>query len=160
MLTPRSSRQVSSLVRRPLLGFFICASDRPFVIELQVCSLSSKPQVSTTLHYTITVCCNRTAYSQLCLPASGEVRELNLKYTRVTGELTPRPFALAAECISTTTSRLLPDEQLVLNFFTRRKSLRQTGIDSLPVHVNTNINVLNITYIKLIIVNRLKIFGL
>ena len=39
---------------------FSCASDHPFVIERQVCNLSTKPQVSTTLHYTITVCCNHT----------------------------------------------------------------------------------------------------
>ena len=63
---------------------FTCVSDRPFVIERQVCSLNTKPQVSTTLHYTITVCCNRTAYSQHCLPASVEAWELNFfKYVQI-----------------------------------------------------------------------------
>ena len=52
----------------PFSGFD-CASDRPFVIERQVSSLSTKQQMSTTLHYTITVCCNRTAHSQHCLLA-------------------------------------------------------------------------------------------
>ena len=46
---------------------FSCASDRPFAIERQVCSLSTKPQLSTALHYTITVCYNRTAHSQTLL---------------------------------------------------------------------------------------------
>ena len=86
---------------------FSCASDRPFVIERQVCSLSTKPQVSTTLHYMITVCCNRTAHSQHCLPASVEARELNLKYARATRELNSGPFAPAAECVTTRPPRLL-----------------------------------------------------
>ena len=73
------------------------------VFERQVCSLSIKPQVSTTPHYTITVCCNRTAHSQHCLPTSVEVQELTLKYACPTGELDPGPFALADEYI---TSRL------------------------------------------------------
>ena len=52
-----SQRSAGSRVRclGPFSGFS-CASDRPFVIERQVCSLSTKPQVSTTPHYTITVC--------------------------------------------------------------------------------------------------------
>ena len=53
-------------------GVVSCASDRPFVIKHQFGSLSTKPLVSTTLHYTIIVCCNRTAHSQHCLPASVE----------------------------------------------------------------------------------------
>ena len=80
------------------LGLF---SGRPFVLERQVCSLSTKSQVLTTLHYTITVCCNRTAHSQHCLPASVETRELNLKFGRAPGELKPGPFAPAAECVTT-----------------------------------------------------------
>ena len=43
---------------------FSCASDRPFVIERQVCRLSTNAQLSTALNYTITVCYNRTAHSQ------------------------------------------------------------------------------------------------
>ena len=80
---------------------FSCASDSPFVIERQVFGLSTKPQVSATLHYTITVCCNRTAHSQNRLPVSVEARELNLKYARATGELNLGPFAPAAECVTT-----------------------------------------------------------
>ena len=34
---------------------FSCTSDRPFVIERQVCNLSTEQQLSTTLHYTIRV---------------------------------------------------------------------------------------------------------
>ena len=86
---------------------FCCASDRPFAIEHQVCSLRIKPQVSTTLHYTVTVCCNHTEHSQHCVPASVEARELNLKYARLTGELNPGPFPLAAECITTRPPRHL-----------------------------------------------------
>ena len=74
-----------------------CASDRQFLIERQVCRLSTKPHVSTALHYTITVCCNRTAHSQHCLLASVDARELNLKCARATGELNPGLFALAAD---------------------------------------------------------------
>ena len=55
---------------------FSRALDRPFVIERQVCSLSIKRQVSTTLHDTIAVCVQCTAHSQHCLPASVEAREL------------------------------------------------------------------------------------
>ena len=92
----------------PFLGFG-CASDHPFVIKHQVCSLNTKPQLSTTLHYTIAVSvqpqflCNRTAHSQHCLPASLEAREWNLKYARATGELNP---GLLAECITTRPPRL------------------------------------------------------
>ena len=72
MLTPQSGRQVRESGAPSRV--FSCASDRPFVIERQVCSLSTKPQMSTTLHYTITVCvCNRTAHSQHCLPATRPV---------------------------------------------------------------------------------------
>ena len=94
-----SERSAGSRVRYlgPFSGFKL-PSDRPFVIERQVCSLSTKPQVSTTLHYTITVCCNRTAHSQHCQSVSVEARELNLKYARATGELNPGTFALAGEC--------------------------------------------------------------
>ena len=70
---------------------FSFASDRPLVIERQVCSLNTNPYVSTALHYTITVCCNRTARSQHCLPASVQTRELHLKYARATGDRTPDP---------------------------------------------------------------------
>ena len=42
---------------------FSCAWDRPFVIERQVCNISTIPQVWTTLHYTITVCSNRIAHT-------------------------------------------------------------------------------------------------
>ena len=75
-----SVSRFASLVLRLLLGFLAArASDRRFVIECQVCSLRTKPQVSTTLPYMITVCCNRTAHSQHFLLASVEARELNLK---------------------------------------------------------------------------------
>ena len=50
VLTPRSG-----LVLRPPSRVFSCASDRPFVIDRQVCSIRIKPQVSTTLHYTISL---------------------------------------------------------------------------------------------------------
>ena len=62
---------------------------------------STKLQMSTTLHYTITVCWSCTALSQHCLPAIVEARELNLKYARATGKLNPGPFAPAAECVTT-----------------------------------------------------------
>ena len=90
MLTHRNDRQVRESGAWAPSRVFSCASDRPFVIEHQVCSLSTKPHVSTTQHYTITVCCNRTGYSQHCLPASVEARELNLKYARATGGIEPR----------------------------------------------------------------------
>ena len=51
-LTPQSSRQVRESGTRTPSRVYSCASDRPFVIERQDCSLSTKPQVSTTLHYT------------------------------------------------------------------------------------------------------------
>ena len=47
VLTPRSSRQVRESCAYAPFRVFSCASDRPFVIERQVCSLSTKPQVST-----------------------------------------------------------------------------------------------------------------
>ena len=100
----------------PFSGFS-CASDRPFVIECQVCSLSTKSQVSITLHYTITVCCNSTAHSQHCLPASEEARELKLKYDRATAKSNPGPFALAAECITTRPPRLSLVKKLLKNRF-------------------------------------------
>ena len=40
-------------------------------------------------------------HSQHCLPLSVEVRELNLRYARATGELNPGPFVLATECAIT-----------------------------------------------------------
>ena len=92
VLTHRIGWQVHEYGTQAPSLVFSCASDRPFVIERQVCSLSTKPQVSTTLHYTITVLCNRTAHSQHCLSASVEVRELNLKYAQATGELNPDPL--------------------------------------------------------------------
>ena len=55
--------------------------------------------MSTTLYYTITVCCNRTAHSQHCLPVSVEARAVNLKYARAIGKLNPEPIAIAAECL-------------------------------------------------------------
>ena len=72
----------------PFVGFS-CVSDHSFVIERQACSLSTKPQVSTTLHYTITVCCNHTMQSQHCLPAIVMVQELNLKCARAMRKLNP-----------------------------------------------------------------------
>ena len=84
MLTSRRGRQVRESGAYAPSRVFSCASDHPFVIERQVCSQSTKPQVSTTLHYTITVCCNRTAHIQHCLPASAEARELNLKCDQAT----------------------------------------------------------------------------
>ena len=105
--SPRSGRQVRKSGAQTNSRVFRCASDRSYNIERQVCSLSTKPQVSTTLHYTITVCCNRTAHSQHRLPASVLARELNLKYARATGELNPGSFAPAVECVSTRPSRPL-----------------------------------------------------
>ena len=66
--------------------------------------------MSTTLYYTITVYCNRTAYS---LPASVETQELNLKYARVTGELNPGSFAPAAECLTTRPPRPADADMLI-----------------------------------------------
>ena len=63
-----------------------CASDHLFDIERQDCSLRTTPHVSTTLHYTITVSCNRTTHRHHCLPASVIVQELNLKYARAIGK--------------------------------------------------------------------------
>ena len=74
----------------PFSGFS-CASDRPFVIERQVCSPSTKPHVSTILHYTIRVCCNRTVHSQHCLTASVDAPEINVMCDRAIGELIPYP---------------------------------------------------------------------
>ena len=68
---------------------FSFTSDRPFGIERQVCSLSTQPQVSTRLHYAITV----------CLPASVAAQELNLKYARATEQLNSGLFAPVAECL-------------------------------------------------------------
>ena len=117
---PRSPHQCfvnQTLPLPPRLTFlpspvFSFASDCPFVIERQVCSPSTKQQVSTTLHYTITVCGNRTAHSQYCLLASVEARELNLKYARATGELNPGSFDLAAECLTTRPPRPILDHPL------------------------------------------------
>ena len=67
--------------------------------------------MSTTLHDTITVCCNRPAHSQHCLPAGVETRELNLKYARATGVLNPGPFALAAECVTARPTRPLTSKR-------------------------------------------------
>ena len=90
----------ASLVLRPLHWsslVFSCASDRSFIIERQVCSLRTKPQVSTTLHYTITVCCNRTTHSQHCLPASVQARELILNSRSGDRGIELGPFAPAAD---------------------------------------------------------------
>ena len=88
MLTPWSGRQVCvSVVLRPLLGFLAAPQIVHLLSNKLVYSLSTKPQVSTKLHYTITIV---------------EARELNLKYARATGELNTRPSTLAAECITTT----------------------------------------------------------
>ena len=77
----------ANLVLRPLHWFLAAPQIVRLLSERQVCSLSTEPQMSTTLHYTITVCCNRTAQSRL---ATGvEARELNLKYAWATGELNP-----------------------------------------------------------------------
>ena len=76
---PRSSRQVCESDALAPSRVFSCASDRPLVIECQVCSLSTKPQ-----QYTITVCCNHTAYIQHFVPVSVEARELNLEYVWAT----------------------------------------------------------------------------
>ena len=102
VLIPQSGWQLWQSDTQAPSQVISCDSDRPFVIKKrQVCILSIKSQVSTTLHYTITVCCNRTAHSQHCLPISVEARELNLKYARATGELNPGLFAPAAECVTT-----------------------------------------------------------
>ena len=45
VLTPRSDRRVRESGAWARSRVFSCASDRPFVIERQVCSLSTKPQV-------------------------------------------------------------------------------------------------------------------
>ena len=63
--------------------------------------LWNKPQMSTTLHYTITVCCNRTAHRQHWLPVSVVSQEQTLKYALAIGELNPRPFASAAKGVNT-----------------------------------------------------------
>ena len=75
VLTPRNGRQIcESGALTTSRGFSFW-----FVIERLVCSLGTKSQVSTTLHYTMTVCCNCTAHSQHSLPVGVEVGELNLK---------------------------------------------------------------------------------
>ena len=107
MLTPRSGEQVRESGAEAPSRIFSCASDRPFVIERQVCRLSTKPHVSTTLRYTITVHSNHTAHCQHCLPASVETRELKLKYARATGKLNPGPIVPAAECLTTRPPRPL-----------------------------------------------------
>ena len=73
---------------------------RHFVVECLVCSVSIKPQMSTILYYTITVCCNRTTHSQHYLPVSVEARAVNLKYARATEKLNPEPITLAAQCLT------------------------------------------------------------
>ena len=60
----------------------------------------------------ITICCNRTAHRQHCLPAGVEARELNLKYARATGELNLGPFASAAKCVITRPPMPLYDSHL------------------------------------------------
>ena len=57
VLTPPSGRRDASLVLRPLIGFL---SASLIVRQLSKAKSAAKPQVSTALHYTITVCCNRT----------------------------------------------------------------------------------------------------
>ena len=64
VLTPQSGGQVLEFVAYAPSRVSNYASDHPFDIKRQVCSLSTKLQVSTTLYYTITVCCNRTVHSQ------------------------------------------------------------------------------------------------
>ena len=59
--TPRSGQHVRESGTLAPSRIFSCASYRPFVIECKVCSLSKK--MISTLHYTITVCCNRTLHS-------------------------------------------------------------------------------------------------
>ena len=105
---------------------FSCSSDHPFVIERQDCSLSAKPLVSTTLHYTITVCCNRTAHSKCCLPASVEARELNLKYARTTEELNPGSFAPATEYMINRPPRPHRQTYLYTNTERDRQTVRHT----------------------------------
>ena len=56
MRIPQSGRHVRESGTQAPFRVFSCASDRSFVIERQVFSLSTKPQVSTTLHCTITIC--------------------------------------------------------------------------------------------------------
>ena len=56
VLTPLSGRQVRESRSWAPSRVLSCTSDRPFVIERQVCSLSTEQQLSTTLHYTIRVC--------------------------------------------------------------------------------------------------------
>ena len=51
-----------SLVLRTL-HLFLAAPQIVRLLSKAVCSLSTKPQVSTKLYYTITVCCTRTAHS-------------------------------------------------------------------------------------------------
>ena len=80
---------------------FSCALGRPFVIERQVCSLSTKPQMWTTLNYTITVCCTRTAYNHTLPLLAFRCRGPKIKSQICSDDLNPRPFALAAECITT-----------------------------------------------------------
>ena len=106
VLIPRRGGRFASLVLTPFRVFSF-ASDRPFVIERQLCSLSTKPNVFNYAAYTITVCGNSTAHSQDCLPASVEAKELNLKYALATGELNPGPLAPAAKCITTRPTRPL-----------------------------------------------------
>ena len=104
MLKPLRSRQVCKSGALAPSRVLSCASDRPFVFEPQVCSLSTGANY-TVLGLTIIICCNRTAHSQHCLRASVKARELNLKCARATGESNHGPFAPPAECITTRPSR-------------------------------------------------------
>ena len=99
--TSKPSAGSRVLVLRLIIRFSAASPIVRLFSNAQACSLSTKLQVSTTLHYTSTVCCNRTAHSQLCLSASVEAQELNLNCTRATGKLNSGPFAPAAECVTT-----------------------------------------------------------
>ena len=125
LLTPHSGWQIREFGAYAPSLVFICTLVRPFVIECQVCSPSTKPQVTTTLHYTITVCCNHTAHSQHCLTASVKARELNLKYARVTGKLNPGHFARTAECLTTRRPRPLVCNYLMLEKRVLSRSCRK-----------------------------------
>ena len=144
MLTPQSGRQVRASGIKAPSRVFSSTLNRPFVIERQVCNLSTKSQVSTTLHYRITVCCNRRAHRQHCLPASEDARELNLKYARATGKLNSWPFAPVAECV--TTRPQLPlnikiniHHSLLLTWLKRKIILVRIQANSVICHYTTKI---------------------
>ena len=96
---------------------FICFSDCLLVIGCQVCRVSTELPVSTTLHYTIMVCCIHTAHSQHYLPAIVEACEINLKCTQATGELNSGSFTPAAKCITIRSSRPLKGHTLLLSSY-------------------------------------------